>query len=439
MYSRNDNNGGSIQSDWKSDRRASRIENPSYLSYLNNFQVFEHQTLSIGDSQNGVTFTAAHFQNLLNFHQKKATKFFTPVHNGIKFSHYVGALQTSDLTIEILPKADRQKAPNTTLWQSVLLDLLRECKLIKMESLTHAALRLRPNAILDLYIEIFLTEVEHLLQEGLVKSYQRKEENLPVLKGRLVVSKHIRKNQLQRDRFFVNFEKYDYNHLFNQLIFKGLLVLEKIIQQPALIEKLRQIRAVFPKIKEITVNKRDFEQLKLHRQTQRYATALDIARLLILNYTPDISHGKNHVLAILFDMNLLWEEFIYRQLKKQQSEHFQVSRQQQKPFWQRRYLRPDILLKMKDKNVVIDTKWKVLKRVSPSMEDLRQMYVYSQYFGAEKSILIYPQVHDLEDLAATAFTEKVDGKTYFCQVNFVDVLENGALNRNIGEQLLAKL
>ena len=426
------NNLTSYGSDWKSEGRAAPIENRSYL-------IFEHQILSIGDTQNGVTFTAAHFQNLLQFHQKKATKFFTPVHNGIKFSHYVGTLQTGNLTIEILPKADAQKSPDATLWQSVLLDLLRECRLIKMESLTHASLRLRPNAILDLYIEIFLNEVKKLLEEGLVKNYQRQEENLPILKGRLVVPKHIRKNQIQKDRFFVNFEKYEYNHLLNQLIFKGLLVLEKIAQQPILVEKLRQIRANFPKTKEITVTEKDFDQLKLHRQTQRYATALDIARLLILNYSPDVSAGKNHVLAILFDMNLLWEEFIYRQLKKQQNEGFTVSRQQQKPFWKRRYLRPDILLKYGDKNVVIDTKWKVLKRVSPSMEDLRQMLVYQQYFEAEKSVLIYPKVHDLEDLPATPFGKTKEEETYFCQVNFVDILQNGQLNRQLGAELAKKI
>ena len=343
------------------------------------------------------------------------------------------------MTIEILPKADAQKSPDATLWQSVLLDLLRECRLIKMESLTHASLRLRPNAILDLYIEIFLNEVKKLLEEGLVKNYQRQEENLPILKGRLVVPKHIGKNQIQKDRFFVNFEKYEYNHLLNQLIFKGLLVLEKIAQQPILVEKLRQIRANFPKTKEITVTEKDFDQLKLHRQTQRYATALDIARLLILNYSPDVSAGKNHVLAILFDMNLLWEEFIYRQLKKQQNEGFTVSRQQQKPFWKRRYLRPDILLKYGDKNVVIDTKWKVLKRVSPSMEDLRQMLVYQQYFEAEKSVLIYPKVHDLEDLPATPFGKTKEEETYFCQVNFVDILQNGQLNRQLGAELAKKI
>jgi len=398
-------------------------------------QIFEHQTLSIGDELNGISFSEQHFQNLLHFHKKNSTKFFTPIHKGIKFSQYVGALQTGDLTIEILPKADAKKSPNTDLWQSVLLDLLRECRLLKIESFSHANLRLQPNAILDLYFELFLTEVEKLLQEGLVKNYQRKEENLSVLKGRLVVPKHLRKNQLQGDRFYVNHEKFDYNHLFNQLIFKGLKVLERTIEKPDLTEKLRQILAVFPKVKDISPKQSHFEQLQFHRQTQRYSTALDIARLLILNYSPAIKAGKNHVLAILFDMNLLWEEYIYRQLKKQQNDHFQVRRQAQKPFWQRRYLRPDIVIHIKEKNIVLDTKWKVLQRVSPTMEDLRQMYVYNQFFEAEKSVLLYPKVHDLEDLAATAF----EGKPYYCQVNFLDVLKNGALNRNLGLELLQKI
>ncbi|MFT4761927.1 MAG: 5-methylcytosine-specific restriction enzyme subunit McrC [Paraglaciecola sp.] len=122
-----------------------------------------------------------------------------------------------------------------------------------------------------------------------------------------------------------------------------------------------------------------------------------------------------------------------------QNENFQVSRQQQKPFWQRRYLRPDVLVKFADKSVVIDTKWKVLKRVSPSMEDLRQMYVYQQYFEAKKSVLIYPKVHDLADLPAMAFDKNKDGTKYFCQVNFVDVLKNGELNRLLGTDVLNKI
>src|SRR5690606_16852890 len=112
---------------------------------------------------------------------------------------------------------------------------------------------------------------------------------------------------------------------------------------------------------------------------------IQIAKLLLLNYRPDVSAGAHHSIAILFDMNKLWEEYIYRMLQRANQGRFVIHNQKSTAFWRHqnmnRYLRPDIIIETKDahkKYIVIDTKWKnIYNEVkNVAMDDLRQMFAY---------------------------------------------------------------
>ena len=102
--------------------------------------------------------------------------------------------------------------------------------------------------------------------------------------------------------------------------------------------------------------------------------------------------GNIQLWALLFDMNLLFEEYVYQKLIGVGLKGLEVRRQERIPFWQRRYLQPDLVLRYQGKRTVLDTKWKMLAKAQPSMEDLRQLFVYAQFFGAEKSVLLFPEV-----------------------------------------------
>ncbi|GGK71797.1 hypothetical protein GCM10011405_20030 [Rufibacter glacialis] len=101
----------------------------------------------------------------------------------------------------------------------------------------------------------------------------------------------------------------------------------------------------------------------------------------------------------MFDMNLLWEHFVIVTLRKyfrKEQSSFSVTAQTTKYFWKpqdgyRTKIIPDILIKFNSKNfAVLDTKWKNLNGYNPSAEDLRQLFVYHEYFQAQKVALVYP-------------------------------------------------
>ena len=413
---------------------------PTTYTHAHLLRVFEYQTIHIGDVVEDCVLTKQHFYALARFYEKHGGKYYSLLHNGVKFSHYVGAIQIGQLTIEILPKADKKERPDASCWHDVLIDMLRECRLLKVETLASAKLQLKTNAILELYFEIFLKEVERLLRRGLFRSYQMKEQNERYFKGKLIFHKHIQHNLVHKERFYIRSQKFDHGHLLNRVLRRALDILESLVYSPTLLSRIKKIKEHFPAPCKTHFTERHFQKLMYDRKVQPYHTALEIARLLVLNYSPDLRGGKHHLLAILFDMNLLFEEYIYKQLKRLESNELKVKRQQQKTFWQRRKIQPDILLTYKGENFVLDTKWKVLKTVSPSMEDLKQMYVYNQYFEAQHSVLLYPKVYDLSDLQPTPYEQKGETQTpFYCQIQFLEILFKSKLNKSLGKSILEKL
>ena len=356
-------------------------------------QVFEFETLRIDRGDNRITPSV--LKALQSFYGEKGVPYYSLIHNGVRFNEYVGVIQVGGTTIEVLPKADRNE--DKTYWQKMLIGMLQSVGVFDIHAPSSANLQLKVNSILDLYFELFINELQFLLHTGLVKKYRKTESNQTALKGSLNFPKHISKNLVHKERFFVNYTTYDKDHKLHQILFKALKVLNQVNTNSALTSRIGSLLLDFPEVSDIKITESLFEKLSFDRKTISYKAAIDIAKLILLNYHPDLSNGRNHVLALMFDMNLLWEQFVYKSLFKHRTGEEEIHPQRIRDFWKpqsgyKSKMKPDIVIKNKvtGKSIVLDTKWKNLNGYNPSPEDLRQLFVYMKYFDAPKVALIYP-------------------------------------------------
>ena len=353
--------------------------------------VFEHEKLifNLKDEHE------KQLHDALEIYHGESTPFFKLIRNGVQFNEHVGIIQIGKYTIEVLPKADKSGEDK---WRKLLIGMIKTVWGFDVKSTGSSTLKLKSNSILELYFELFLSEVEYLLHRGLIKRYRKNEGNQTSLKGALQFSKHISQNLVHKERFYVKYTQYSNEHTIHEILFKTIKLLAQINSNPLLKGRIGALCLNFPEMKEIKVNASTFDKLVFDRKNQQYQTALEIAKLLLLNYHPDVSKGRNNVLALMFDMNSLWEQFILVTLKRKLKSHH-ISSQVTKNFWKPNSgysskMRPDIILSCRNtgENIVLDTKWKNLNGYNPSPEDLRQMYVYHRFYQAKKVALIYPSV-----------------------------------------------
>lgn len=406
-------------------------------SRKNFIQVFEFQKLRFDESNK---FNRSHFDAMVLFNEKNQNKYFTVIHKGVQFNNYVGVIQIGGLTIEILPKADKESTPDKKIWQSVLLNMLNTCKHIEVDSVSETSLDKKYNSILDIYYEMFLNEVEYLIKIGLIKKYRRIENNENALKGKLLFSKNIQHNLIHKEKFYCENQFYDKDHLIHQIIYRGLIILKKLISD-SLADKLHRLIGEFEHIKVININATHFEKLNLNRKNDGYRKAIDIAKMIVLNYSPNLNVGNDNMLALLFDMNKLWEEYIFRVLSKHKPIDFSISYQNSDKFWESKSIRPDIVISDSKTNYIIDTKWKIIEANNPSDNDLKQMFVYNLHWKSSKSILLYPKVHQIDSEFGNYHFKHIEDSLNQCKIGFVSLIENNFMKKSekIAEEIFRKI
>ncbi|MGJ0331925.1 McrC family protein [Aliarcobacter cryaerophilus] len=351
----------------------------------------------------------------------------------LQAQNFVGVIQTKDgTTIEILPKI---KNATTEKSKDILIKMLKTLKNSPFKNLSIANLKSSKIPLFEIFISMFLEELTVLVRNGIKSDYISKEENLKFLKGKLKISEQIKYNTIHKERFFVQYEEFISNRVENRLIKTTLQFLYNKSKLNKNQQRIREFLFVFDEI-EISHNiKTDFSKIKLNRQMKDYEQVLLWCKTFLFENSFSPYKGNDIAFALLFDMNLLFESFVYSYLKK--SSNFQDIKSQDRTHYLayengigRFRLKPDIVIN--GGKIIADTKWKILSEDKAYngvlQDDMYQLYAYgTKYNNCEKIYLIYP----FDELIIKNSYNYFKNKELKLDILFFDVYKKEFVDKNI--------
>lgn len=324
--------------------------------------------------------------------------------------NYVGCIQMKNgLQIEILPKINLSNGKDLDYAQTkkIFLQMLYSMKDFSGKAFFEANLKIDKMNLYEVFIHMYLKEVQVLLKKGIKSSYITKEENLKCCKGRLLVSKQLKENPFHKEKFYVKFDEFQLNCPENRLI---KATLEKFLNITTLQERVIKKLLLQLNLVEASKNyQKDFSMVAIDRSTKDYQKIMEWSKVFLMNRSFSVFSGNTDSRAILFPMERVYESYLARQVKKIFSKEgwdvkFQKSEQYLfvKPT-PRFALRPDIILQKENVTILMDTKWKNLTRKKENygmiQSDLYQMYTYSKNYHATYVFLLYPMSEEVKDFA----------------------------------------
>ena len=129
----------------------------------------------------------------------------------ITVKNYVGLIQMKDgFQVQILPKISfgEEEDSGNARTKRIFLRMLRSMKDFPSKIFNDASLKVEQMNLYEIFINMYLQEVRHLVKRGIKSAYVSQEDNLRYDKGKRLVGQHLRANLVHKERFYVGYEEF---------------------------------------------------------------------------------------------------------------------------------------------------------------------------------------------------------------------------------------
>lgn len=384
--------------------------------YIRSERDLSHNTISSAD--------AAYLQNVVI----DSSPVFSFGNRCLIAQQYVGVIELPDFTIEILPKIYGEV--DTDKLRDVLIRMLIVAHQINSIRQFKASVEIRDNSLLEVIVQSFLHELQIYVDSGLQHEYRKLTQNSKKLKGQIIFSQQLRHNVLAPTRFFCRFSKYIVDYDLNRFFKTCLMEMAKVSHD---IRNRRMLEDLLPVFDSISYEEPEVaadREIIFNSLNIRAKPAYLYGQMFLKNLHATMNSGSAKVYTMLFNMDQLYELFIYRvavmafggRITYQKMGNFLVERKSDGK--KLVSLRPDLTYRKDDHVVwIIDTKWKLPGRFAKE-SDVYQMNAYSSSIPAvEKVILLYPRIAKSEHLVGSYSLLSSREEPRTLEIKLVDLME----------------
>ncbi len=329
--------------------------------------------------------------------------------SGVETKSWVGIIKYKNLHLEILPKLISDNVNNDDEFtfdkRSVILKnliyMLSYTKNLQIKTSDNAKLSKEKNPFLEILIREFANSLCEALKRFTPKNYIPQEDNLNFLRGKIKFSENIRYNCVNQAKFYCEFDEFSEDNILNQLFLFVSTCLFNVSHNSYNKKALKFIMNYYSDIKLVRFDKLKAEKIKLTKNQELFKKPFNLAKMFVEQTSVDLSKNKFESITLIWDMNKLFEEFVYELIKKEIPE-VKPNPQKGKRLLtngaeKRRDTKADILLEKP--SLIIDTKYKKFTKFDDiSSSDIYQVMTYCLLHGEKykKAILLYPQYNESE-------------------------------------------
>ena len=392
-------------------------------------------------------------------------EFFKITKDSIIPQNFVGTIPLDDIQIEILPKIPLVEN-DIEAEKNRFLEILENINYFKAKFLNNSKIAITDTSILEIFIHLFIKEVEKIIGKGLLYRYINKSENINIFKGKLDISNHIRYNFLHKEKFFMKFDEFSINSLENSIIKLTIQKLKKISVNSKNKDNLNKISHHLESISILPNSIESLKYITFDRTNDYYKNAIQWAKIFLNNQSSSIfSITNGEVATMLFPMETIFENYIGNKLisiiKEKSYEDliikvqdnscsvFSTTTLNDTKINNIFKIKPDIIIKNKNSKeiFILDTKWKILNKLDNkfkiSTEDIYQIFSYVKIYSnkykdtytCEKAYLIYPSTNITPNNFSAK--DKLIFKTDNFELNicFIDLTSEDSTEKNLIEIL----